>query len=268
MKTLFVFLFCIISTLSFSKLCTPSQEGSIILPKTTKIGILSAFPEPYGMFYQNRIIHIKNKKQTSLFPESPKVLFNTNELILGKLKTNLMKNFPKHQIVNLGTVDPSVHLTGYFIEGIWGPEAKGIHLKNAPALINKNDLDVLVVIVPTTYHIPKLKKEGTGFGLFYLDNKATYVYASYAIKVYKKSDIKPISSNKQVLIDSIKIPKQPDLKQKKYPQETIFAFKIWINNTFMPKISKQINCLLQKPYVACTDEFSTPKKPFGYYLPH
>ncbi len=267
MKTLFVFLFCITSTLSFSKLCTPTQQGSIILPKTARIGILSAFPEPYGIFFQNRMVYVKDEERTSLFPETSQVLFNANDLILRQVTNNLMKKFPKHQIVNLGTVDPEQSLTGYFIEGIWGSESQGIHLKNTDELIRQNDLDTLVVIVPATYHIPNLT-EGTGFGLFYLDKDTAYTYVSYAIKVYKKDKIKSVSSNKQVLYDPIADAKQPDIKQKKYAKEILIAFKHWVNDKFIPKVSKQIICLLQQSPTACSAEFKLPKKPFGYYLPH
>tara|TARA_R110002050_G_scaffold70425_2_gene151815 strand:- start:37723 stop:38526 length:804 start_codon:yes stop_codon:yes gene_type:complete len=267
MKFIFIFLVLTISNLSLGRLCTPSSQHLKLSTETTKIGIMSAFPKPYGIFFQNRMVYVKDKKRTSLFPDTSQVLFNANDLILRQVTNNLMKKFPEHRIINLGTVDPEQSLTGYFIEGIWGSESQGIHLKNADKLIRENDLDTLVVIVPATYHIPNLG-EGTGFGLFYLDKDTAYTYASYAIKVYKKDKSKSVSSNKQVLYNPIADAKQPDLKQKKYTKEILISFKHWLNDKFIPKVSKQIICLLQQAPTACSAEFQLPKKPFGYYLPH
>jgi len=267
------FLLILILWEPFSGTSADKRDELDNLVNNKRIGIISFFPSPLGIFHNNRAILIDNSKWVfssyiSLFPEKNTQLNReVNQEITSLVNKNLSLSFPTCQFIQLASSSPERGLSGgYLIEGIWGVEANSINVLGIEEKLNKNNLDIIIAVVPVTYHLPAIKADAGGLNLSFVGNKI-YFSATYAIFIFSRQQgvksYKTYRSIKQVF-EKGTINPHGIMKLKYYDEEHLDYFFRLFTEDFIPHLSNQIIMFLKDP--EC--EFPHPKKPFDYLLPH
>ena len=210
------------------------QHLKSFLPKGTRIGVISAFPRPNGLLNSHSRL-CRGYSSPSLSLE------DVNILLTRKIAEAISKNFSKenYKVIALDSIKPEDNLTGWMINGAWGPESKAVDIKTLPKTIHDHDLDIIVSIVPVTYR-------KTGFGLKRAALNQIKGFAEYTILLTlrtPKGSRKILSLSKQTF--SEKISKQEkSLCCKTDPNADLVILRQWIEEKFIPLLSQQILYIL------------------------
>ena len=254
------------------------QHIQSIIPPNTKIGIVGAFPKPFGIFYKNRVNYLsKDIKWLGLFSSVPKdkIHFDINQIIVNQIMLEVQKNCSSCQVTTLSSIEPTRNVTGYLIEGWWGAEANMIDIPKLKTLVS-DKIDLVLVIAPAKYYVPALNKEGVGVEIIHNykrpDNPKhhfTIVYTMFLKDMRQNKKI--LSLNKQVIQNNIvDIQGTPDIKKRNlnYTKNDIDNLENWIQQEVSLTIAKQALCFLNLQSLKCNKLFHKPKKPLYYMLPH
>ena len=230
-----------------------------------RIGVVSTFPGNSGMFYNNRAKLIGVMANKSLFPaKAIRFADNVNVILTKTIAQNVSQSYKQHEFIQLRPINPEDGLTGYFIDGSWGPETKAVTLKGIKKLFDKHNLDSLIAIVPVTYYLDDLKGEASGMNLTFNKNELVFS-ATYAILVYAKLNsriVKVFSSLKQVHRSAVKL-QQGLTTLNRYKTEHVNVYYKLLEESFAPKVVEQIKGLLNGEPISAI--FPAPSKPLFYF---
>ena len=250
------------------------------IANNSKLGFISAFPKPYGILYDNRAFCIKKySKPISLFPKGnlSKNVIDINELIINKVIDNINKiNFHSYNLVKLPPIEPNTNLTGFLISSTWGSEAKSIDIIGLNKLMKKEQLPIILAIVPATYEVSNtfFANYGERVGLGFDYDLTTYnspkkiFYFIYTMFLSTNPPYKKIITlNKQVIKKAFPLDKG-SINQKNYPFSEIINLHKWVEEEVSPIIAKQATCFLGFWNKSCEKSFIKPITNIYYYLPH
>jgi hypothetical protein len=233
---------------------------------------MALFPKTSGLFFDDRMWLQKRtlffSKLQSLFPEND-ALFHTdvNNLIANLVVQSLEKQAKGHtDFIALPGLNTAEHVTGYMIEGVWGPETNSVDVKGLKAFFPQNNLDRIIAIVPVTYYVPRL---GEGHGIeVVLFNRHMFFSCCYAVLVFAKSKQsykKIYGSIKQVYVHSKKV-NQVKIDKRRYSKENANDYYSVLPEGLIPHIIEQCMGIVSNKNL--DNIFLKPKTPYFYCCSH
>lgn len=244
------------------------------IPDNAKVGILSAFPEPNGMFHSNRAIYLSILNKKPLFPRHCTVEGSVNQYITNYLTKYLSSQYIKHTFISIPSIKPREQLSGYLTEGVLETDTESIGIEGIKKIFDAHKIDYLIAVVPATYYIPFVKHESTGFGLgFVFSKNSVKAYGVYGVIVYKRTNTlspnnsfsKAFNSYKQIFYMDIGTTKEINLNNSTYSCHYLDVFHQEVQTKFLPYLGKQVSCMLNTDKLLSTC-FKKPSVPFSYYI--